>query len=453
MLLVLPTLVATTLAFAAEKTDYSAASFAAAQKAGKSILVEIQAPWCPTCRAQAPILSQLESAPKYVGLVVFHVDFDSQKDAVRGFGARMQSTLIAFKGQTETAGRSATPSRTPSRRCWRLHSERGPGIVGAGRLRSRVGGGLERAAAAPTLAEERDFQMRSRRSFAFWTLGLSVLLIASQAVGAEHREYAADAFDSAQRTGKSIIVVVRASWCPSCRVQESILSIIEYNPKYAGLVVFLVDFDAQKDALWQLDARAPSNSYCLQGRRRDRPIRRRNPSRFDRRAAGDDASEDAMTLAPIGLAFVAGFLSILSPCVLPLVPIVFGTAASEHRFGPVALAAGVTLSFVTIGLFVATIGLSLGIDGDTIPTAQRSRAGRRRAGPGDAEPSGPGCARGRTGKQLGGFADPTPRGARAHGPVRRRPAARRRLEFLAPGRPSAPPRSLRRKAARPAPPP
>ena len=280
MLLVLPTLVATTLAFAAEKTDYSAASFAAAQKAGKSILVEIQAPWCPTCRAQAPILSQLESAPKYVGLVVFHVDFDSQKDAVRGFGARMQSTLIAFKGQTETAGRSATPSRTPSRRCWRLHSERGPGIVGAGRLRSRVGGGLERAAAAPTLAEERDFQMRSRRSFAFWTLGLSVLLIASQAVGAEHREYAADAFDSAQRTGKSIIVVVRASWCPSCRVQELILSIIEYNPKYAGLVVFLVDFDAQKDALWQLDARAPSNSYCLQGRRRDRPIRRRNPSRF-----------------------------------------------------------------------------------------------------------------------------------------------------------------------------
>ena len=113
MLLVLPTLVATTLAFAAEKTDYSAAGFAAAQKAGKSILVEIQAPWCPTCRAQAPILSQLESAPKYVGLVVFHVDFDSQKDAVRGFGARMQSTLIAFKGQTET-GRSVGDTKPDS---------------------------------------------------------------------------------------------------------------------------------------------------------------------------------------------------------------------------------------------------------------------------------------------------------------------------------------------------
>ncbi len=112
-LLVLPTLVASSLAFAAEKADYSAAGFAAAQKAGKSILVEIQAPWCPTCRAQAPILSQLESDPKYAGLVVFHVDFDSQTDVVRGFRARMQSTLIAFKGQTET-GRSVGDTKPDS---------------------------------------------------------------------------------------------------------------------------------------------------------------------------------------------------------------------------------------------------------------------------------------------------------------------------------------------------
>jgi len=76
-----------------------------------------------------------------------------------------------------------------------------------------------------------------------------------------------------------------------------------------------------------------------------------------------------MNLASLGLAFLAGLLSILSPCVLPLVPIVFGTAAGEHRFGPVALAAGVTVSFVAIGLFVATIGFSLGVDGDAIRTA------------------------------------------------------------------------------------
>ena len=42
----------------------------------------------------------------------------------------------------------------------------------------------------------------------------------------------------------------------------------------------------------------------------------------------------AMTLATAGLAFLAGLLSVLSPCVLPLVPIVLGSAASEHRLGP-----------------------------------------------------------------------------------------------------------------------
>ena len=92
-------------AFAAEKSDYTAAAFDAAQKAGKPILVEIHATWCPTCKAQTPILARLEADPKYAALQVFHVDFDSQKEAVRRFGARMQSTLIVFKGEPET-GRS-----------------------------------------------------------------------------------------------------------------------------------------------------------------------------------------------------------------------------------------------------------------------------------------------------------------------------------------------------------
>src|SRR5919197_1874396 len=64
----------------------------------------------------------------------------------------------------------------------------------------------------------------------------------------------------------------------------------------------------------------------------------------------------------IALAFLAGVLSTLSPCVLPLLPIVLGTAVSTHRAGPVALAAGLALSFVIVGLFVATIGFSIGLD-------------------------------------------------------------------------------------------
>ncbi|BDA82531.1 cytochrome C biogenesis protein CcdA [Aureimonas sp. SA4125] len=61
-------------------------------------------------------------------------------------------------------------------------------------------------------------------------------------------------------------------------------------------------------------------------------------------------------------AFLAGVLSVLSPCVLPLLPIVLGTAVSQHRFGPAALSGGLALSFVAIGLFVATIGFAVGLD-------------------------------------------------------------------------------------------
>ena len=79
-------------ASAAETRTFDPESFAAAQKAGKPILVGIHAAWCPTCKAQDPILSELMSAPKFNDLVYFIVEFDSQKHTVRHFGARMQST-------------------------------------------------------------------------------------------------------------------------------------------------------------------------------------------------------------------------------------------------------------------------------------------------------------------------------------------------------------------------
>jgi cytochrome c biogenesis protein CcdA len=69
-----------------------------------------------------------------------------------------------------------------------------------------------------------------------------------------------------------------------------------------------------------------------------------------------------MTIASIGLAFIAGVLSILSPCVLPLLPLVLGAAASDHKLGPVARTTGLAMAFVAIGLFVATIGHSLGLN-------------------------------------------------------------------------------------------
>ena len=71
-----------------------------------------------------------------------------------------------------------------------------------------------------------------------------------------------------------------------------------------------------------------------------------------------------MSAATLGLSFAAGALSTLSPCVLPILPIVLASAASEHRLGPAALAGGLALSFTAIGLFVATLGFAIGLDGD-----------------------------------------------------------------------------------------
>ena len=90
-------------AFAAEEQPFTRQAFLAAQKDGKSILVEIHASWCPTCQAQKPILGKLFADPKFKNLAVFRVDFDSQKDEVRNFKARIQSTLITFKGNEEIA--------------------------------------------------------------------------------------------------------------------------------------------------------------------------------------------------------------------------------------------------------------------------------------------------------------------------------------------------------------
>jgi thioredoxin 1 len=88
-------------ASAAEWQNFTPEAFAAAQREGKPILIDVHAPWCPTCRAQKPILADLTKAPKYKDLVLFRVDFDDQKDALRALNAQKQSTLIVFKGDRE----------------------------------------------------------------------------------------------------------------------------------------------------------------------------------------------------------------------------------------------------------------------------------------------------------------------------------------------------------------
>ena len=100
---------ATVAAQAASRFD--AKTFEAAQATGRTILIDVTAPWCPTCRQQRPILASIQKDnPK---LVVFEVDFDTAKDVLKRFRVAQQSTLIVFKGKSEV-GRS-TGDTDPAR--------------------------------------------------------------------------------------------------------------------------------------------------------------------------------------------------------------------------------------------------------------------------------------------------------------------------------------------------
>jgi len=71
----------------------------------------------------------------------------------------------------------------------------------------------------------------------------------------------------------------------------------------------------------------------------------------------------------IFLGYLAGLLTLINPCVLPVLPIVLATALQAHRLGPVALAVGMSVAFVSIGLGVAAAGRSLGLTDETVAQA------------------------------------------------------------------------------------
>ena len=65
-------------------------------------------------------------------------------------------------------------------------------------------------------------------------------------------------------------------------------------------------------------------------------------------------------------AYIAGLLTLINPCVLPVLPIVLASALNESRWGPVALAAGMSLSFVVFGVFVTAFGGAIGLTQDLL---------------------------------------------------------------------------------------
>jgi thiol:disulfide interchange protein len=93
-----------------QAAPWDRAAYDAALAAGRPMLVEITADWCPTCRKQKAVFADLLQQPQYADLLFLSVDFDTQKDVVQSLGAQKQATLIVYSGGKET-GRAVGTAR------------------------------------------------------------------------------------------------------------------------------------------------------------------------------------------------------------------------------------------------------------------------------------------------------------------------------------------------------
>lgn len=97
--------VAAPAVFAGEIKPYTQAEFDRLTAQGKPVLIQVYADWCPTCKAQKPLLDQLMREDKYKNVTMLVINFDTERNLLKTYNVRAQSTLIAFKGKQEE-GRS-----------------------------------------------------------------------------------------------------------------------------------------------------------------------------------------------------------------------------------------------------------------------------------------------------------------------------------------------------------
>ena len=94
------------IAIAGEIRSFNQQDFDNLTREGKPVVLDISATWCPTCKAQKPIIDGLMRQPAYKDVTLMTIDFDSAKPTLKKFKVTIQSTLVAFKGDKEV-GRSS----------------------------------------------------------------------------------------------------------------------------------------------------------------------------------------------------------------------------------------------------------------------------------------------------------------------------------------------------------
>jgi len=88
-----------TSALAGEIKPYNEAAFTEAKAAGKTVLLDFHADWCPVCRKQGPVLESLVQEDKLKDIAAFKVNYDHETGLKKQLKVTSQSTLIVFKGE------------------------------------------------------------------------------------------------------------------------------------------------------------------------------------------------------------------------------------------------------------------------------------------------------------------------------------------------------------------
>ena len=100
------------LAASAAEVAYTKAAFVKAIAAGQPVIVDFQASWCPTCKAQKPIVDALLAEPKRKGVTLFAADYDTERELKKELRVAQQSTFVVFKGGKEVSRSTGQTNRT-----------------------------------------------------------------------------------------------------------------------------------------------------------------------------------------------------------------------------------------------------------------------------------------------------------------------------------------------------
>lgn len=90
---------------------FDQAAYAKAVAGGGPVIVQFHADWCPTCKAQAPIVSEVLNETKMKSVMLFVANFDTEKALKKALNVSTQSTFVVFKGSKEVARSTGQTSR------------------------------------------------------------------------------------------------------------------------------------------------------------------------------------------------------------------------------------------------------------------------------------------------------------------------------------------------------